>query len=57
MSLGEQSFLRKLRHPCQNIFKVFFLLLQFDLFWNNRFSLLIYFLFNLSLIIVEFKLK
>ena len=57
MSFGEQSFLRKLRHPFQNIFKVFFLLLQFDLLWNNRFSLLIYFFFNLSLIVVEFKLK
>lgn len=57
MSFGEQSFLRKLRHPFQNIFKVLFLLLPFDLFWNNRFSLLIYFFFNLSLIVVEFKLK
>ena len=56
-SCGEQSFLRKLRHPCQNIFKMFFLLLQFDLFWNNRFSSLIYFFFNLSLIVVECKLN
>lgn len=57
MSFDEQRFLRKLRHPRQNILKVFFLLLQFDLFWNNRFSLLIYFFFNLSLILVEFKFK